>query len=173
MAWDSNENQSVSFWDWILSFIVDVVSTNTFLELDISIVNVFDLWKEFEKVMKPLRQSCFSTHFISIWFMNQNQLKAKEQVAFHLSYKYVGVRGRHFGVPTCTTYLYVMFEIIHEIVPLEIMFKVDGCQIILLFHTSLQASIPSSLRIFVYRDVTSLVPRKVWFGRPAECVLFM
>lgn len=102
---------------WRLNFIspsskVDVVSKNTFLELDMSTVNLIELWKELAKVMKSFRQSRFSTHFISISSMNRNQLN-----------KYIGVRGSHFGAHSCTTYLYVMFAIKHEIVQLENMFK--------------------------------------------------
>lgn len=65
---------------WRLNFVspsskVDVVSKNTFLELDMSTVNLIELWKELAKVMKSFRQSRFSTHFISISSMNRNQLK--------------------------------------------------------------------------------------------------
>jgi hypothetical protein len=54
---------------------VAVVSRKVFLEVEMSTVNLMELWKEFAISIKSLRLSRPSTHFISMSSMKRSQLR--------------------------------------------------------------------------------------------------
>lgn len=92
---------------WRLNFIspsskVDVVSKNTFLELDMSTVNLIELWKELAKGIGVIKAvSVFDLFHLNIVHEPRRarlfERSFKKQVAFQSSHKYIGKNGSQFG----------------------------------------------------------------------------